>query len=177
MSFAYAQFTKERFAAVKAAHPEAKGIGNIAKYIGAEWKALPPSAKNAYKNKIVRKTRKANSPPKSPARSSSSSSSSAAAVVATSAGPSSAGASTGASTGPSYFDEDLLAPVGFNRVSPKKNSPRKNSPTKKAKRKPNKYAEYVRNEGARIRRNNPEMAQIDVVKEVGKRWQAQKGSA
>jgi len=152
MSFAYAQFTKERYAAVKAAHPEAKGLGNVAKYIGAEWKALSPAEKNVYKNKIVRKTRKAKSPPRS--------------------------SSAAASAGPSYDEDDLLAPVGFSRVSPKKNSPKRSgSPTKKAKRKPNKYAEYVRNEGARIRRNNPEMAQIDVVREVGKRWQAQKGSA
>ena len=73
----------------------------------------------------------------------------------------------------------MLAPVGFNRVSASAAKNNKNNKTKtaKTKRKPNKYAEYMRNEGAKIRRNNPEMSQVDVVREVGKRWKNQKGSA
>lgn len=163
MATAYAQFTKNRYAAVKAAHPDAKGVGDVAKFIAAEWKELSEEQKKSYKNKIVRKTRKSKSPPKSapkspksPSRSSSSSSSS--------------------SAGPSYDEEDLLAPVGFTRASPPKSPKKSKSPTRKTKRKPNKYAEFMRNEGARIRRNNPEMSQVDVVREVGKRWKSQKGS-
>ena len=56
MATAYAQFTKNRYAPVKAAHPEAKGVGDVAKYIAAEWKELSQEQKNSYKNKIVRKT-------------------------------------------------------------------------------------------------------------------------
>jgi len=161
MATAYAQFTKNRYAAVKAAHPDAKGVGDVAKFIAAEWKELSEEQKKSYKNKIVRKTRKSKSPPKSAPKSPRSSSSS----------------YSSAAAGPSYDEEDLLAPVGFNRVSPSKSPKKSNSPTRKTKRKPNKYAEFMRNEGARIRRNNPEMSQVDVVREVGKRWKNQKASA
>jgi len=149
MATAYAQFTKNRYAAVKAAHPD-KAFTEIAPLIAAEWRELSQAQKNSYKNKIVRKTRKA-SPPKS---------------------------SSAAASAPEYDDDDLLAPVGFNRVSPAKNNKKNNkNKTAKTKRKPNKYAEFMRNEGARIRRNNPEMSQVDVVREVGKRWKNQKASA
>jgi hypothetical protein len=161
MATAYAQFTKNRYAAVKAAHPDAKGVGDVAKFIAAEWKELSEEQKKSYKNKIVRKTRKSKSPPKSAPKSPRSSSSS----------------SSSSAAGPSYDEEDLLAPVGFNRVSSSKSPKKSNSPTRKTKRKPNKYAEFMRNEGARIRRNNPEMSQVDVVREVGKRWKNQKASA
>ena len=154
MATAYAQFTKNRYAAVKAAHPD-KAFTEIAPLIAAEWRELSQEQKNSYKNKIVRKTRKA-SPPKS--------SSAAAASV--------------------YDDDDLLFPVGFTRVSASssssaaaKNNKNNKNKTAKTKRKPNKYAEFMRNEGARIRRNNPEMSQVDVVREVGKRWKNQKASA
>jgi hypothetical protein len=164
MATAYAQFTKNRFAAVKAAHPDAKGVGDVAKFIAAEWKELSQEQKNSYKNKIVRKTRKSKSPPKSASKSRKSPKS-----------PRSSSSSS-SSAGPSYDEEDLLAPVGFTRTSPSKSPKKSNSPTRKTKRKPNKYAEFMRNEGARIRRNNPEMKQVDVLREVGKRWKSQKGS-
>ena len=64
MATAYAQFTKNRYHAVKAAHPE-KAFTEIAPLIAAEWRSLSQAQKNSYKNKIVRKTRKATSPPKS----------------------------------------------------------------------------------------------------------------
>lgn len=163
MATAYAQFTKNRYAAVKAAHPDAKGVGDVAKFIAAEWKELSEEQKKSYKNKIVRKTRKSKSPPKSASKSRKS--------------PKSPSSSSSAAAGPSYDEEDLLAPVGFNRVSPSKSPKKSNSPTRKTKRKPNKYAEFMRNEGARIRRNNPDMSQVDVVREVGKRWKNQKASA
>jgi hypothetical protein len=146
MATAYAQFTKNRYAAVKAAHPEAKGAMNVSKFIAAEWRELSQEQKNSYKNKIVRKTRKANSPPKS----------------------------SSAAAGPTYDEDDLLAPVGFTAV--RSSSPKKNK-TLKAKRKPNAYAEFMRNEGAKIRRNDPGMSQVDVVREVGKRWKNKKASA
>jgi hypothetical protein len=149
MATAYAQFTKNRYHAVKAAHPD-KAFTEIAPLIAAEWRSLSQAQKNSYKNKIVRKTRKA-SPPKS---------------------------SSAAASAPEYDDDDLLAPVGFNRVSAVANNNKNNkTKTAKTKRKPNKYAEFMRNEGARIRRNSPEMSQVDVVREVGKRWKSQKGSA
>ena len=151
MATAYAQFTKNRYAAVKAAHPD-KAFTAIAPLIAAEWRELSQAQKNSYKNKIVRKTRKA-SPPKS---------------------------SSAAASAPEYDDDDLLAPVGFNRVSASaaaKNNKNNKNKTVKTKRKPNKYAEFMRNEGARIRKNNPEMSQVDVVREVGKRWKNQKASA
>jgi hypothetical protein len=166
MATAYAQFTKNRYAAVKAAHPDAKGVGDVAKFIAAEWKELSEEQKKSYKNKIVRKTRKSKSPPKSASKSRKS----------TKSPRSSSSSSSSSAAGPSYDDEDLLAPVGFNRVSPSKSPKKSNSPTRKTKRKPNKYAEFMRNEGARIRRNNPEMSQVDVVREVGKRWKNQKGA-
>jgi hypothetical protein len=172
MATAYAQFTKERFASVKAAHPEAKGAMNVSKFIADEWKELSQEQKNSYKNKIVRKTRKAISPPNS---------------------------SSSAAAGPTYDEDDLLAPVGFNAVrppSPKKakansppkrenvdlllslsRSPSKKNKTLKAKRKPNAYAEFMRNEGAKIRQNDPGMSQVNVVREVGKRWKNKKASA
>ena len=151
MATAYAQFTKNRYHAVKAAHPE-KAFTAIAPLIAAEWRSLSQAQKNSYKNKIVRKTRKA-SPPKS---------------------------SSAAASAPEYGEDDLLAPVGFNRVSEsatKNNKKNNKNKTAKAKRKPNKYAEFMRNEGAKIRRNSPEMSQVDVVREVGKRWKSQKGTA
>jgi len=177
MATAYAQFTKNRYAAVKAAHPDAKGVGDVAKFIAAEWKELSEEQKKSYKNKIVRKTgesksirknrkarktRKLKSPPKSAPKSPRSSSSS---------------SSSSAAAGPSYDEEDLLAPVGFNRVSPSKSPKKSNSPTRKTKRPPNKYALFVQSEGKVIRRNNPEMKQTNVMKEVGKRWEAKKTSA
>jgi len=166
MATAYAQFTKNRYAAVKAAHPDAKGVGDVAKFIAAEWKELSEEQKKSYKNKIVRKTRKSKSLPKSASKSRKSPKSP----------RSSSSSSSSSAAGPSYDEEDLLAPVGFTRVSPSKSPKKSNSPTRKTKRKPNKYAEFMRNEGARIRRNNPEMSQVDVVREVGKRWKNQKGA-